>query len=678
MSVTLVNSHVLLPDAPNWRERPEWTRAWQTEIADGVTGAEQRGAMRQVPRIGLSYTVTPLDAQAQNQFEDRVRAALKLGLAAVPYWGRGTPLASAASGTSASLASPYFPFAVGDYVLLLDLSDPAAPVFETRQLTSVGATIGWSGALTNTYPAGAFVYRLLFGTLKAQDLGAITNHRGEARLEFRERTGSWTSQGTSFTSYLTRPVLETQINWSDSISRAVEYDLRELMIGFGAEQFAALQSHVVHGFEIALDLETETDIQEHDDFTGALKGRLTGFWLPSPQAVFEIAAGEDGTHFDITDQGLTDTYADGAAIYARFTKTGQTAQHAKVTAVTDNGDGTERVTVDASITVDETWEAHRLHYVRQADDSEGGRAVGEQYQKRSLKLLELPTEYAAFETGESLVYLYHFWMDTASAVHWRYTSFAADLVSNGDTFTAKPITHGEIQRGGDGGSDAVNIEAVYESGHPLALGLPYPTPKPINVEILEAAYADPDTTTVLFTGRIEKPPRRGKKITARAISLLDFSAHRLMHGLIGKRCGYQLYDPDTCGVSKAAFQIAGCTFDSIDGRTVRVTHATALDGWAANYFSFGWIETGSGLTTEIRAILQDTVISGTVRELILALPLASAEVGNTVTVVPGCDGKWDTCQTKFGNDAALVHPFIPEKNPSLTAIPMPVSQGGKK
>ena len=677
MSVTLVNSHVLLPDAPNWRERPAWSRAWQTEVAEAVTGAEDRGALRQIPRVSLSYLLTPLHLQQQQRLESRLQAALKSGLAAVPYWGRGSELSAAASGTSASLSAPYFPFAIGDYVLFLDLSDPLNPVFESKQLTGAGATLGWSGALSHTYPAGCFVYLLLFGPVTAQDISPVTNHRGDLKINFKERTGWFRSQSTSFTTYLTRPVLETQINWAASLSRAVQYDLRELMLGFGAEQFAPLQSHVVHGFMVSLDLNTEADIVAHDDFTAALKGRLTGFWLPSPQAAFAIAAGEDATHFDITDQDLTNTLADHPARYVRFTKDGQTAQHAKVTAVTDNGDGTERVTVDASITVDATWEAHWLHYVRLATDEESAGCLGEGRQKRAVKMLELPTEYAAFETGESPVYLYHFWMNTSPVVHWRYTSFGADLVSGGNTFTSKAITHGEIRRGGDASAETVTIEAFYETGHPLALGLPYPTAKPINVEILEAAYATPSTTTTLFSGRIEKPPRKGKKITATALSVLDFDGKRILDGLIGSRCAYQLYEPNTCGVSQAAHQITGCTIDTITGRVIRVSK-TGLGAWAANHFSFGWIETGSGAGFELRTILQDTVVSGTVRELTLNLPLVNAIAGGTLTVVPGCDGKWDTCQTKFSNTNALLHPFVPEKNPTLTAIPITVSQGGKK
>lgn len=683
MSVELVNGHVLLATPPNWRQRPSWSRTWQTEVVDAVTGAEDRGALRQVPRIQLSWLVTPLGLAQQQRFEDTLREAVRTGQTAVPYWGAGSVLASAASsgGSGVTVASPFWPFELDDWIILIDLTDPENPVHNVRQVTgTIGSTHSLSSVLTHTFPAGSLVWPLLFGKLAAGDWGQVTNHRGDHRLTLTEITGSFRVGGSTFTEYLGRPILESQINWADRVNRSVHYDLRELAVGFGAEVFGALQDHVVHGFQITLDLNGFTAIWAQDDLTAALKGRLKGFWLPSPQAAFGIAAGEDATHFDITEQGLADTLEDHPARYVRFTKAGQTAKHAKVTAVTDNGDGTERVTVDASVTVDETWEAHWLHYVRLAADEEQATLLAEQYQKRQLRLVELPTEYAAFETGEEPVYLYHFWMGAPVNVHWYFTSFGADLVSNSQTYTAKPVTHGEISQGIQGETESLNLEAVWESGHPLAIGFPHPSAVLMNVEVKETTFSDPDTTITLFTGVVESTPRRGLKIKARAISVVDLDNRRILGALIGPRCSHQLYEAATCKVSKATFQKTGCVIDSIssNGRTIRVSHATALNGLAAQWFTFGWIETGSGADYEQRTVIQDTVVSGTERDLVLSLPLVNASVSDSITLVPGCDGKWATCQTKFSNDNFSGHPFVPVKNPTLIAIPVSTSQGGKK
>lgn len=677
MSVELVNSHVLLPDLPNWRERPRWSRLWQTEISEAVTGAEARGALRQKPRVRLEWLVTPLSLQLQQAFEARLQQALKTGYAAAPYWGMGSVITSAAGGNAYIDIETGWPWATGDWLFVGDFTDLRNPVYVTKQITAVTSTrLSFAAALARTFTG--FVWPLIFGRLEAKDVSQVTNHRGDHQLVLNELTGAFTAGSSTFTTYLGRPVFETQVNWADRVNRRLEFDLRELMIGFGAEVFAPLQSHVVHGFEVAVDLEDWSAILAHDDFTAALKGRLAGFWLPSPQAAFEIAAGEDATHFDIVDQGLTDTLADHPARYVRFTKAGQTAKHARVTAVTDNGDGTERVTVDASVTVNETWEAHWLHYVRLADDTESATLIGEQRQRRSLRLLELPMEYAAFETGESPVYLYHFWMDAPVSQDWYYTSFAATITSNGQAYAPKPVSHGELKFGGSGEAVSVNIEAAHESGHPLSLGLPYPSPMPVNVEIMETTFADPDTTTTLFTGQIERTPRKGKRISARAVSNIDLSGQRFMDGLIGTRCSYQVYEPATCKVSKAAFQKTGCAIVSITGRTIRVSHVSALSGLAAQWFTFGWIETGMGANFERRTVVQDTVVSGTQRDLVLNLPLVSAVAGQAITLVPGCDGKWATCQDKFSNDNFSGHPFVPEKNPTLIAIPVSTSRGGKK
>lgn len=679
MSIENINGHVLIPDLANWGSGVQLSRQWQTEIGETVTGAEDRGAMRQVPRLALSYELTPLTQTQRARLEDRLREAMKSGKAVVPFWGRASDLATDASGTNAELATTNWPWQVGDYIFFLEATNLEQPVYAVRQITAkTGLVLTLNAALPQTFKAGSLVWPMFFGKPEARDHALVTTRQSAVGFQITELIGSTRASASSAPTYLSRPVFTTPINWTDGVSQRLSYDLRELVIGFGAEVFAPLQTHVVHGFEFNVQLNTEAEILALENFFAALHGRLLGFWLPAPTEAVDIVSGISTTQINITAQGFVDAWNAQPAVHLWFTHNGVSAA-AKIQSVTDNGDGTERVTLTSALpfTPDATTMVSRLHYVRLTEDEENASFLAEWFEQRSLKVLELPLEYTDAETGEQPVYLYHIWISTDPVQHWYYTSFASNIVSNGQTYVAKAINHGEIATGLDGNAQKVSIETVHEAGHPFSFGFPYPPLRPIEVEIFETTYGAPDTRTVLFTGQVEKAPRKGQKITASCVNGLDLNAQRLPEALISPRCAFQVYDPDTCQADKNAKK-KSATLSVLNDRTIRVTHPTQMAGLEANYFSFGWIEVGTGIQQEIRTVLQDDAISSTVRELVLNLPLQHASIGTAVVLYPGCDGRWTTCQTKFTNDRFFGHPFVPEKNPTLVAVDNPVSQGGKK
>lgn len=681
MSIEIINGHVLLPELPNWQQGAELTRRWETEIQETVTGAEDRGAMRTVPRLELSYEIATLTQEQRARLENRLREAMKSGKAAVPFWGRASDLASAASGTGAELATTNWPWQTGDYIFFLDASNLEKPVHAVRQITGkTGLTLTLDSALPQTFAAGSLVWPLLFGKPDGESMSLLTSRQGAVSFTLLEVTGSTRAAASSAPTYLSRPIFTTPVNWTDGASQRLSYDLRELAIGFGAEVFAPLQNHVVHGFEFSVQLNTETEILALENFFAALRGRLHGFWLPAPTEATDIVSGISTTQFDIAGQGFTDTWNDHPAVHLWFTH-GGTSEARRILSVADNGDGTERITLESALTSMPNAETmvSRLHYVRLADDTERAIFLAEWFEQRSFQVLELPTEYAAAETGELPVYLYDIWIDPATGpdLHWRYTSFAADVVSNSQTFLAKPVSHGSLKSSLSGSADKLALEAVHEEGHPLLFGFPFPPSRTIHVQVKETTYGALNTTKILFTGQVEKVTRRGKKISAQCVSILDLDTQRLPDALIGPRCAFQLYDAN-CGASLNVFKRSVTLTTVVSERVIRVTKATAFTGTeTVQYYTFGWIETGSGEETEIRSILSDTIVSSTVRELTLDLPLQHAETGSAMTLVPGCDGKWATC-AKFGTLHFMGQPFVPAKNPTLAAVEQPVSQGGKK
>lgn len=415
MSVELVNGHVLIPHAHNWRQNITWSRKLQTARLQGITGREQRTSLRARPLQTLTLLATVMDANEQARLEDSVRAARKSGQAAVPYWGRGQVLSGAASGTSVPLAAtPWVP-AAGDYVFF-----GTTTAREVRLVSSYAAgTITLSSPLTGTYAAGEMVWPVLFGRITTDNETLITSQRGDLGITFAE-VGSTDLAGLGGASgasaltpatYRGLPVFPFAPNWAQEPARQFQFDLNVAEYGFGPERHDPTQAHVVHGFEFSIELTTDQDIANYDAFTVA--GPRDPFWLASPIEAVQVSAGVSTTQFDIADQNLTESLADHPAQHLVFSKAGVADQRAKIIAVADQGGGIERVTLDTALAtaVDETWTAARLHLVRLAEDKESATFEAEGWQRRSVRVIELPNEYDMGLVGKVVA---HWRMEEAS------------------------------------------------------------------------------------------------------------------------------------------------------------------------------------------------------------------------------------------------------------------------
>jgi len=190
MSVQCVNGHVFLPQQPNWQTPLQWQRTWANEVVTGLTGIEARSAMRSLPRVQLTWTVTPWTVPAQNELDDQVRAAKKAGLACAPYWGRASVLASPCSGTAVVLQSAFWPWKVGDWICFLyPLS------FDLRQVTAVvGSALTLNAAVSSASPANTLVWPLLYGKLTTNDMSLATGQRGALQLTLLEETPGQAAQ----------------------------------------------------------------------------------------------------------------------------------------------------------------------------------------------------------------------------------------------------------------------------------------------------------------------------------------------------------------------------------------------------------------------------------------------------------------------------------------------------
>jgi len=164
----LVNGHTLFPHAAEWSTPPRWRRHWQTGIGSGLTGTEQRAALRSLPLHDLTVCLLPTSPQERTRLEARIDQALKSGLAAIPFFGKATTLAddSAAGSNTVTVSDQMlWTYAAGDYISLV-IDDTTFDVAKVSGV--VGNILTLDSNLNFTWLAGAVIRPLLFGKFTPQ------------------------------------------------------------------------------------------------------------------------------------------------------------------------------------------------------------------------------------------------------------------------------------------------------------------------------------------------------------------------------------------------------------------------------------------------------------------------------------------------------------------------------
>lgn len=692
-------------------DEPRWERRWETGVAASARRNEERESKIGAGFKSLSFTVLPVTLEERAGLEMAVREGLKTGKACAPFWGRSSVLALDVTADVVTVEATAWDWAIADGIFLFDQENR---LWEARTITNVAAGGGGTivltlngGAVARTYKAGTLVWPIIYGKLSCDDLAAIENHRGTLKLKISERDVSF-SKGESncpvISTYLGRPIAPVAVGglggvmWTRSVGKSFAFDLRELLIGFGLGSFGPLENHVAHGWEFSVLLEGDTEIKKWDCFTASLRGRANGFWMPDAQCVFEIVSAPAADTLQVKDSGLAETWAASPDAYVIFRKDGSADQIAKITAVADIGAGLEEVTLDAALALDDSWEAYRLRYVRLADDVEAATFTVENRQTRDVRVIELPEEYAAVETGTQPVWLYTFWIEPPGGpVYWRYTSYPAQIVSNGSAFGPANINHGAIKRSMGAERDEVTIDGERVAGNIFTYLAPLTPALKVWVKIEEATVSAPNATTALFVGLVTRAPMDGRKVSARCSGMLDALGGNAPGFLIGPSCNYKVFKAGcfkagrpTPGPVLADYQATvNITVISADRRTITMEGA-ALSGnnpvgfskATLNYWAAGYLETGAGTNYQLITILSSTAAlflpTATVT-FKLARPLgASAAVGHAVTLTPGCERSLKTCLNKFDNRVNYGgHDRVPDSNPSI-ARPNTATNAGKK
>jgi uncharacterized phage protein (TIGR02218 family) len=311
---------------------------------------------------------------------------------------------------------------------------------------------------------------------------------------------------------------------------------------------------------------------------------------------------------------------------------------------------------------------------------ERARFVAEGWQQREVRVIELPAEYAAFETGEKKIYLYKFWCPDPVGVEWHYTSFAAPVYSNNALHQPYGIEH-QQRRNGVMGDDSLTIEAAWSANHPFALWFPVPISAPMFARVQETTFADPDTVTTIFTGRVGPPKDKGESLIAKCETFGALLKRKVTRMMISPRCNHQLFDAN-CRVTMGFYKTSAVITANNSGEyppTIVVTlDADTAQRQATDFFAQGWIENRGGVEFEIRTVLASSYDAGALT-LTLNLGLQHAEVGDRISLTPGCDGLATSCVAKFNNFVNFGgFPAVPNKNLALKSVDQDQNVGNKK
>lgn len=171
-----------------------------------------------------------------------------------------------------------------------------------------------------------------------------------------------------------------------------------------------------------------------------------------------------------------------------------------------------------------------------------------------------------------------------------------------------------------------------------------------------AGDTQPVGALIWFVGRVADIPEIDRYGCQLAIkSELNRLNVQVPRELFSAQCARTLYDSE-CSVSRSAFTTNGAaTSASSVGRTQFNTNL----GQAAGYFDLGTLTFTSGQNAGISRTVKTHAAGGAITVL-SPLP-AAVGVGDSFSVVPGCDGLQATCTNKFNN---LPHfkgqPYIPQ------------------
>lgn len=661
-------SALLIDDQPNLAFPYELTQELPAYLERGLTGREARTQLGDTPRLSVRFTLTA-ETSAGNKIRNALQT-LNTQPVLLPLWvAKRAPAAS-------------------------------HPVSASWYAVFNGGTVNVyaSGSVPGGLPASAWVVPVLVGYLDGiPDLQHLSSELAALDISFQESSAyAVTLAAYSATSGLSvGGVTPTLFPWRANLAtvakgQGAQVTVNRETVGKGrvtADAFFAAPS--VRPEIRSLTLQDDNIwqfLRYHADTAGA----GASLWLRGEIAEGRLTADVSAA---ATTLSVDDSSLIGANSYL-FLADGTNQTLCRVT-----GTGVGSLTLSAA--VGQAYTADSTQILAAMLCRFDGASVTLRFEHDtlaagSIKFREIPWETVT-PAGETIgtthgqipqsAYLYTFTVALPGATQiWRFTDFERDLTNGGNTYTAKHFEHGTILERVGLDRQKVTIKSRAFSGSPLLQLIPFQLEFPLMVQIDEVTVSGSAASNLrtVYYGEVSGATMRGPYIEAEALSMPAMFDRKIPRMLVQPTCNWSLFDSG-CGLLKSNWEwaavVSSWTSSNLALVITTITKAAvAQTGLAAHYFAGGYVAVGSGASQQFRLIGDNAAQSGANMTITLGTALwGTINAGDQVLFYPGCDGRVDTCNTKFANKTRFGgFPFMPIGNPSFLKVSKTLSTGGKK
>jgi uncharacterized phage protein (TIGR02218 family) len=239
---------------------------------------------------------------------------------------------------------------------------------------------------------------------------------------------------------------------------------------------------------------------------------------------------------------------------------------------------------------------------------------------------------------------------------WYYTNSAFDITAEGHTYIGLPISDNGIKQSGEVDTDDITITLPHSADfNTLFLGTP---PSEEILATIKRRNFGASELVVAWVGTVKSNARDTARATNKVVcKMLVASLNRPGLRLSwGRNCPHALYD-QMCRVDPADFATT-VQVDSVVGN--RITSA-AVDLIDDHYLVGGYLEF---IRTSVGAV-ERRAIEENIGSQINVLGVADGiQVGDFITVYPGCARTVAACKNKFNNLPNYGgFPHLPGKSP---------------
>lgn len=253
------------------------------------------------------------------------------------------------------------------------------------------------------------------------------------------------------------------------------------------------------------------------------------------------------------------------------------------------------------------------------------------------------------EYGSLPIELYTF---SKSGSVWRYNSGDQDYVFDGRTFSAIPISRGDIEATQEMARSNITITLAKTASFLTQFRASPPTAL-INFKLQRFHFGESELVT-LWLGRVVNVKFLEREAEIRCEPIYTSLKRPVLRMRYQTTCPHVLYS-NACGVSRAAYAVSAVLLTNGGTSLTAAAFANQVDG----YFTGGYVDWAHDGTVDRRFIT-----SHTGQTIQINLPFAAIQGGANITAYPGCNHLLGTCNTKFSNEINYGgQPFYPGKNP---------------